>query len=43
MIDFEQGVRCESVKVEFHAGKLDFSATSNGMGCHINNRLSDNH
>ena len=27
----------------FQAGNLDFSATSNGMGCHINDRLSDTH
>lgn len=26
----------------FHAGNLDFSATSNGAGCHINDRLGDN-
>lgn len=27
----------------FQAGNLDFSATSNGVGCHINDRLSDTH
>lgn len=27
----------------FPAGNLDFSATSNGAACHINDRLSDNH
>lgn len=27
----------------FQAGNLDFSATSNGVGCHINDRLSDCH
>lgn len=30
-----------TIYVGFQAGNLDFSATSNGVGCHINDRLSD--